>query len=104
MLILFPLFSRGRDLDALTSKVGTLSLEAQSKLEKDTAKKEAKAEAKADAEAKKRQVRIMSMGYLRGELMIYDLAGLGNWCCWGMNWITKAAKVSRMSCFWGNCG
>jgi len=41
--------------DALTSKVGTLSLEAQSKLEKDTAKKEAKAEAKADAEAKKKQ-------------------------------------------------
>ena len=43
--------------DALTSKVGTLSLEAQTKLEKDTAKKEAKAEAKAEAEAKKKQVR-----------------------------------------------
>ncbi|KAG6832401.1 Translation machinery-associated protein 22 [Tricholoma furcatifolium] len=40
--------------DALTSKVGTLSLEAQAKLEKDTAKKEAKAEAKADAALKKK--------------------------------------------------
>jgi len=37
----------------LTRKVGTLSLEAQSKLEQDTVKKEKKAEAKADAEAKK---------------------------------------------------
>jgi hypothetical protein len=42
-------------LDALSAKVGTLSLEAQTKLEKDTAKKEAKAEAKADAEAKRKQ-------------------------------------------------
>jgi hypothetical protein len=41
-------------IDALTAKVGTLSLEAQSKLEKDTAKKEAKAEAKADAALKKK--------------------------------------------------
>jgi len=41
--------------DALSAKVGTLSLEAQTKLEKDTAKKEAKAEAKADAEAKRKQ-------------------------------------------------
>lgn len=40
-------------IDALTKKVGTLSLEAQSKLEQDTVKKEKKAEAKADAEAKK---------------------------------------------------
>ncbi|KAF8308808.1 density-regulated protein DRP1 [Clavulina sp. PMI_390] len=42
--------------DALTAKVGTLSLEAQNKLEKDTAKKEAKAEAKAEADEKKKQV------------------------------------------------
>ncbi|KAG9029056.1 Translation machinery-associated protein 22 [Tulasnella sp. JGI-2019a] len=41
--------------DALQSKVSALSIEAQSKLEKDTAKKEAKAEAKAEAEAKKKQ-------------------------------------------------
>jgi len=34
--------------------VGTLSLEAQAKLEKDAVKKEAKAEAKADAELKKK--------------------------------------------------
>ncbi|EIM88624.1 density-regulated protein DRP1 [Stereum hirsutum FP-91666 SS1] len=40
--------------EALQSKLGTLSLEAQSKLEKDTAKKEAKAEAKADAAKKKK--------------------------------------------------
>jgi len=41
--------------DALSAKVGTLSLEARNKLEKDTAKKEAKAEAKADADAKRKQ-------------------------------------------------
>ncbi|TRM67384.1 translation initiation factor SUI1 [Schizophyllum amplum] len=40
--------------EALQSKIGTLSLEQQVKLEKDTAKKEAKAEAKADAEMKKK--------------------------------------------------
>lgn len=40
----------------MQSKLGTLSLEAQSKLEKDTAKKEAKAEAKADAAMKKKMV------------------------------------------------
>lgn len=45
--------------DALTAKLGTLSVEAQSKLEKDTAKKEAKAEAKEVAEAKKKLVRLM---------------------------------------------
>ncbi|KAF9069253.1 translation initiation factor SUI1 [Rhodocollybia butyracea] len=40
--------------EALQAKIGTLSLEAQTKLEKDTAKKEAKAEAKADAALKKK--------------------------------------------------
>jgi len=39
---------------ALQAKLGTLSLEAQEKLEKDTAKKEAKAEAKAEAAQKKK--------------------------------------------------
>ncbi|KAG6866901.1 Translation machinery-associated protein 22 [Blastosporella zonata] len=48
------LYERYYSEDALTSKVGTLSLEAQAKLEKDTAKKEAKAEAKADAALKKK--------------------------------------------------
>ena len=43
--------------EALQSKLGTLSLEAQAKLEKETAKKEAKAEAKADAALKKKMVR-----------------------------------------------
>ena len=45
------------DAEALQAKIGTLSLEAQEKLEKDTAKKEAKAEAKADAALKKKMVR-----------------------------------------------
>ncbi|KAG6911514.1 Translation machinery-associated protein 22 [Tephrocybe rancida] len=48
------LYDRYYSEDALTSKVGTLSLDAQAKLEKDTAKKEAKAEAKADAALKKK--------------------------------------------------
>jgi hypothetical protein len=45
----------------LQARLGTISLEAQTKLEKDTAKKEAKAEAKANAELKKKmasQVRV----------------------------------------------
>lgn len=59
--IVKPWRSLTRILEALQAKVGTLSLEAQTKLEKDTAKKEAKAEAKADAALKKKlasQVRI----------------------------------------------
>ncbi|KAK0236427.1 translation initiation factor SUI1 [Armillaria nabsnona] len=40
--------------EALQAKIGTLSLQAQQKLEKDTAKKEAKADAKADAALKKK--------------------------------------------------
>ena len=43
--------------EALQQKIGTLSLEAQSKLEEDVAKKEAKAARKADAELKKKLVR-----------------------------------------------
>ena len=42
------------DSEALQAKIGTLSLEAQTKLEKETKKKEAKAEAKADAALKKK--------------------------------------------------
>ena len=48
-------------VEALQAKIGTLSLEAQEKLEKDTAKKEAKAEAKADAALKKKMVRVLSI-------------------------------------------
>ncbi|KAG8922205.1 hypothetical protein FRC01_014337, partial [Tulasnella sp. 417] len=44
--------------DALQSKMQSLSVEAQAKLEKDTAKKEAKAEAKAKVEAEKKQASI----------------------------------------------
>ncbi|KJA29690.1 hypothetical protein HYPSUDRAFT_126647 [Hypholoma sublateritium FD-334 SS-4] len=40
--------------EALTTKIGTLSLEAQAKLDKEAAKKEAKADAKADAALKKK--------------------------------------------------
>jgi density-regulated protein len=43
--------------EALKAKLGTISQEAQNKLEEDTAKKEAKAEAKADAARKKKLVR-----------------------------------------------
>ncbi|TFK68779.1 density-regulated protein DRP1 [Pluteus cervinus] len=48
------LFDKYYSEEALQAKIGTLSLEAQTKLEKDTAKKEAKAEAKADAAHKKK--------------------------------------------------
>ncbi|KAJ3553902.1 hypothetical protein NM688_g3374 [Phlebia brevispora] len=48
------LYDRYYSEEAMQAKLGTLSLEAQSKLEKDTAKKEAKAEAKADAALKKK--------------------------------------------------
>ena len=51
-----PLGSDGDPPEALQAKIGTLSLEGQALLEKDTAKKEAKAEAKALAEAKKKEV------------------------------------------------
>jgi hypothetical protein len=55
------------DPEALQAKIGTLSLEAQTKLEKDTKKKEAKAEAKADAALKKKlasQVRFLTFSSL----------------------------------------
>ncbi|KIM78290.1 hypothetical protein PILCRDRAFT_824503 [Piloderma croceum F 1598] len=48
------LFDKYYSDEALQAKVGTLSLEAQTKLEKDSMKKEAKAEAKADAAMKKK--------------------------------------------------
>lgn len=47
-------FARYYSIDALKDKVGTLSIEAQEKLEKDTAKKERKAEKKKEDEEKKR--------------------------------------------------
>ena len=43
-------------IEALQAKLGTLSLEGQQKLEKETAKKEKKAEAKADAAMKRKMV------------------------------------------------
>ncbi|KAF9649666.1 hypothetical protein BDM02DRAFT_3084562, partial [Thelephora ganbajun] len=49
------LYDRYYSQEALEAKIGTLSLEGQALLEKDTAKKEAKAEAKALAEAKKKE-------------------------------------------------
>jgi hypothetical protein len=47
--------------EALKAKLGTISKEAQNKLEEDTAKKEAKADAKADAARKKKLVRSPSL-------------------------------------------
>jgi hypothetical protein len=64
-------------VEALQTKVGTLSLEAQVKLEKDMAKKEVKAEAKADAALKKKmasQVR-GSKPSLSFHLFYFDLRG-----------------------------
>ncbi|KIK39889.1 hypothetical protein CY34DRAFT_807739 [Suillus luteus UH-Slu-Lm8-n1] len=55
------LFDKYYSDEALQSKIGTLSLEAQAKLEKDTAKKEAKAEAKADAALKKKMASQISI-------------------------------------------
>lgn len=58
-LLLLYYFERGLSpptAEAMQAKLGTLSLEAQSKLEKEAAKKEAKAEAKADAALKKKMV------------------------------------------------
>ncbi|KAJ7054200.1 translation initiation factor SUI1 [Mycena amicta] len=48
------LFDKYYSEEALQSKVGTLSLDKQTKLEKDMAKKEVKAEAKAEAALKKK--------------------------------------------------
>lgn len=48
----------------MQTKIGTLSLEGQAKLEKDTAKKEAKAEAKAEAVAKKKKASMVSVSLL----------------------------------------
>lgn len=50
--------------EALQEKIGTLSLEAQSKLEEDVAKKEVKAARKADAELKKKLVRLLFLNPL----------------------------------------
>ncbi|EPQ58864.1 density-regulated protein DRP1 [Gloeophyllum trabeum ATCC 11539] len=48
------LYDRYYSEEALQSKLGTMSLEQQTKLEQEAAKKEAKAEAKADAKMKKK--------------------------------------------------
>ena len=56
--------SDGDRPEALQAKIGTLSLEGQALLEKDTAKKEARAEAKALAEAKKKEVRLLQISRL----------------------------------------
>lgn len=62
--------------EALQAKIGTLSLEAQQKLEKDTAKKEAKASAKADAALKKKMVRSSRRGVLFFEDSEWCTAGI----------------------------
>lgn len=73
----FGFFTLGSDRDppeALQAKIGTLSLEGQALLEKDTAKKEAKAEAKALAEAKKKEVCGLPVSYMSPHLLNYSQA------------------------------
>ncbi|KAI0000038.1 hypothetical protein BJV77DRAFT_975994 [Russula vinacea] len=53
---------------ALKAKLGTISQEAQSKLEEDTAKKEAKAEAKADAARKRNCLKASQVSSVRSIL------------------------------------
>ncbi|KIM61460.1 hypothetical protein SCLCIDRAFT_1215913 [Scleroderma citrinum Foug A] len=55
------LYNRYYSDEALQSKIGTLSLENQAKLEKSTAEKEAKAEKKADAALKKKMASQVSI-------------------------------------------
>ena len=55
-IALWPFRADRYQPEALQAKIGTLSLEGQALLEKDTAKKEAKANAKAVLEAKKKEV------------------------------------------------
>lgn len=59
--------------EALQEKIGTLSLEAQSKLEEDVAKKEVKAARKADAELKKKLVRLLFLNPLANTKSISHL-------------------------------
>lgn len=59
--------------EALQEKIGTLSLEAQSKLEEDVAKKEVKAARKADAELKKKLVRLLFLSPLANTKSISHL-------------------------------
>lgn len=64
---------------ALTAKLGTLSVEAQSKLEKDTAKKEAKAEAKADAALKKKMAsQVCAFGYRDTTIFTHLILSVGD--------------------------
>jgi hypothetical protein len=49
-----PVYLSPLSIEALQAKLGTLSIEAQEKLDKEAAKKEAKADAKADAALKKK--------------------------------------------------
>lgn len=67
------------DPEALQAKIGTLSLEAQTKLEKETKKKEAKAEAKADAALKKKLAsQVRPPGFLTRVLLFKISKSTGN--------------------------
>ncbi|KAI5120657.1 hypothetical protein M0805_007994 [Coniferiporia weirii] len=55
------LYDRYYSEEALHAKIGTLSLEAQSKLEQDVAKAEAKAEAKADTALKRKMESVVTI-------------------------------------------
>lgn len=57
--------------EALQSRLGTLSLEKQAKLEKDIAKAEKKAEKKADAAEKKKKVRTYATLFAGDSLIVF---------------------------------
>ena len=59
--------SRSRLAAAVRAKIGTLSLEAQKKLEEDVAKAEKKADKKADAAFKKQQVSKSRVSVVKGQ-------------------------------------
>lgn len=77
--------------DALASKIGTLSLEAQEKLDKEAAKKEAKAAAKADADVKKKQATKVTIKRIE-RLKRKHVTSIHNLEAFGVD-LKKAAKL-----------
>jgi hypothetical protein len=68
-----------RWIDALQAKMGTLSVEAQAKLEQEAVKKEAKAAAKAEAAEKKKMVRCSYSRFVHSELICATIGIEGSW-------------------------
>jgi len=63
-----------RPSEALQAKMGMLTVDAQTKLEKETAKKEAKAEAKAEAALKKKMASQVSLSLYSRSVWTYHLS------------------------------